>query len=139
MSDNTDPFAAERERWRAMMLAHAGAMRMLREFVEHDTVGALPSEEALVAYGPEPHIEAEAVMAAIEARFQAAWREGRLAGLGLAAEVARTEPDFGKPAPLRWWWRMWRHPNLCMNVAVKATKIAIEKRIIGLTMTEPKP
>lgn len=63
--------AGEREGWLAMLADHQAALRMIRERLEGEMVGAMPSEERFLAPG-WPLKEAEAVIVAID----------RLAGRG---------------------------------------------------------
>lgn len=53
--------------WRENMLAQVAAMRMVRQTVEYvfGPAANLPSEEAILLNGPEPHHEAEAIAAAL--------------------------------------------------------------------------
>lgn len=51
--------------WRQMLADHQAALRMIRERLEGEMVGAMPSEERFLAPG-WPVKEAEAAIAAID-------------------------------------------------------------------------
>lgn len=61
------------ETWRANVQAHAAAMRMVRDAIGEmfGPLASLESEEAVLLRGPEPHHDAEAIIAAL-ARLRAA-------------------------------------------------------------------
>jgi hypothetical protein len=80
--------------WRANMQAHAAALRMVREALEHHgPVGVLPSEEAELLIGPGPHHTAEVLIAGIEAM---ASQHARLSQAAL--RLARVASDLGRHA-----------------------------------------
>lgn len=59
---------ARLENWRANMQAHGAAMRMIRDAIEElfGVVASLESADAVLLRGPEPHHDAEAVIAALQ-------------------------------------------------------------------------
>lgn len=56
------------ERWRAMCVAHGAAIRMVREAIEtlFGPVASLEGPDAVLLRGPEPHHDAEAIIAALQ-------------------------------------------------------------------------